>query len=232
MTRSDSKQAMLEELGAVPVVADALDPDQVAEAVGLATPDVVVHQLTAIPPTSTYDASIADSRSPTGFAPRAPTTCCPQARRWVSSASSLRAMPVCRTPAPARPSSGRTIRSTPIPRRGVRRWRPSVTSRRRSGARWTEGLVSAALRLALRTRHLGRPQPTREPDRADLQAPVPHRRRATHRRVQTHDPPGGVGTGLRLFAEAGTVMDLQLTDTRTTATGVILATYQYSDVLQ
>ena len=33
MTRSESKQAMLDELGAVPVVADALDPDQVAEAV-------------------------------------------------------------------------------------------------------------------------------------------------------------------------------------------------------
>ena len=32
MTRSESKQAMLDELGAVPVVADALDPDQVAEA--------------------------------------------------------------------------------------------------------------------------------------------------------------------------------------------------------
>ena len=50
MTRSESKQAMLKELGAVPVVADALDPDQVAEAVGLARPDVIVHQLTAIPP--------------------------------------------------------------------------------------------------------------------------------------------------------------------------------------
>lgn len=34
MTRRESKQAMLRELGAVPVVADALDPDQVAEAVG------------------------------------------------------------------------------------------------------------------------------------------------------------------------------------------------------
>jgi nucleoside-diphosphate-sugar epimerase len=32
MTRSESKQAMLYELGAVPVVADAIDPDQVAEA--------------------------------------------------------------------------------------------------------------------------------------------------------------------------------------------------------
>ena len=49
MTRSEPKQAMLDQLGAVPVVADALDPDQVAEAVGRARPDVIVHQLTAIP---------------------------------------------------------------------------------------------------------------------------------------------------------------------------------------
>src|SRR3712207_1354319 len=40
---------MLHELGAVPAVADALDPDQVAQAVGRARPDVIVHQLTAIP---------------------------------------------------------------------------------------------------------------------------------------------------------------------------------------
>src|SRR6478735_7934295 len=49
MTRSESKQALLDELGAVPVVADALDADQVAAAVGTAQPDVIVHQLTAIP---------------------------------------------------------------------------------------------------------------------------------------------------------------------------------------
>jgi nucleoside-diphosphate-sugar epimerase len=49
MTRSESKQAMLSELGAVPVVADALDADQVAEAVARARPEVIVHQLTAIP---------------------------------------------------------------------------------------------------------------------------------------------------------------------------------------
>src|SRR5919204_5422696 len=48
MTRSESKQARLSELGATPVVADALDPDQVAEAVARAMPDVIVHQLTAI----------------------------------------------------------------------------------------------------------------------------------------------------------------------------------------
>src|SRR3712207_4606681 len=48
MTRRESKQAMLRGLGALPVVADALDPDQVAEAVGRARPGVIVHQLTAI----------------------------------------------------------------------------------------------------------------------------------------------------------------------------------------
>ena len=39
---------MLRELGAVPAVVDALDADQVGEAVGRARPDVIVHQLTAI----------------------------------------------------------------------------------------------------------------------------------------------------------------------------------------
>jgi len=48
MTRSESKRAMLSDLGAVPVVADALDPVQVADAVGQAEPEVIVHELTAI----------------------------------------------------------------------------------------------------------------------------------------------------------------------------------------
>jgi nucleoside-diphosphate-sugar epimerase len=48
MTRSESEQALLAELGAVPVVAEALDADQVAHAVARARPDVIVHQLTAI----------------------------------------------------------------------------------------------------------------------------------------------------------------------------------------
>jgi nucleoside-diphosphate-sugar epimerase len=50
MTRSASKRDQLRELGATPVVADALDAAAVREAVGAAQPDVVVHQLTAIPP--------------------------------------------------------------------------------------------------------------------------------------------------------------------------------------
>jgi nucleoside-diphosphate-sugar epimerase len=48
MTRTESKQSALWELGAEPVVADALDPEQVAEAVARTQPEVIVHQLTAI----------------------------------------------------------------------------------------------------------------------------------------------------------------------------------------
>jgi nucleoside-diphosphate-sugar epimerase len=48
MTKSASKQDLVRRLGARPVVADALDPDAVAEAVASAEPDVIVHQLTAL----------------------------------------------------------------------------------------------------------------------------------------------------------------------------------------
>lgn len=48
MTRTASSKAGLSELGALPVVADALDRGQVVAAVREAKPDVIVHQLTAI----------------------------------------------------------------------------------------------------------------------------------------------------------------------------------------
>jgi 2-alkyl-3-oxoalkanoate reductase len=48
MTRSASKQDGLRALGARPVVADALDPDAVAQAVASAEPEVIVHELTAL----------------------------------------------------------------------------------------------------------------------------------------------------------------------------------------
>ena len=48
MTRSASKQDLVRGLGAVPVVADALDRDAVARAVASAEPEVIVHQLTAL----------------------------------------------------------------------------------------------------------------------------------------------------------------------------------------
>ena len=49
MTRTESKQKLLVEHGAVPVVADALDPEQVAGAVAKAEPEVMIHELTSIP---------------------------------------------------------------------------------------------------------------------------------------------------------------------------------------
>jgi nucleoside-diphosphate-sugar epimerase len=48
MTRSASKQDLVRSLGARPVVANALDPDAVTEAVMSARPEVIVHQLTAL----------------------------------------------------------------------------------------------------------------------------------------------------------------------------------------
>src|SRR5918996_3878840 len=48
MTRSAPKGDLVRSLGARPVVADALDPDAVAQAVASAEPEVIVHQLTAL----------------------------------------------------------------------------------------------------------------------------------------------------------------------------------------
>ncbi len=60
MTRSASKQDLVRSLGARPVVADALDPDAVAEAVASAEPEVIVHQLTAL----SGPMSVRDARRP------------------------------------------------------------------------------------------------------------------------------------------------------------------------
>jgi nucleoside-diphosphate-sugar epimerase len=48
MTRTPSKQDLVRELGARSAVAEALDPQAVAQAVAEAEPEVVIHQLTAI----------------------------------------------------------------------------------------------------------------------------------------------------------------------------------------
>jgi nucleoside-diphosphate-sugar epimerase len=48
MTRSAPKQDLVRSLGARPVVADALAPDEVARVVAEAEPEVIIHQLTAI----------------------------------------------------------------------------------------------------------------------------------------------------------------------------------------
>ncbi len=49
MTRSESKRGLVEELGGRAAIADALDPESVAEVVARAEPEVIVHELTSIP---------------------------------------------------------------------------------------------------------------------------------------------------------------------------------------
>lgn len=60
LTRSASKQDLVRSLGARPVVADALDPDAVAQAVASAEPEVIVHELTAL----SGKMSVRDMRHP------------------------------------------------------------------------------------------------------------------------------------------------------------------------
>ena len=60
MTRSASKRDLVRNLGARPVVADALDPDAVAQAVASAEPEVIVHELTAL----SEPMSVRDARHP------------------------------------------------------------------------------------------------------------------------------------------------------------------------
>ncbi len=48
MTRSATKAETVRALGASPVIADALDPEQVARAVAEAEPEAIVHELTAL----------------------------------------------------------------------------------------------------------------------------------------------------------------------------------------
>jgi 2-alkyl-3-oxoalkanoate reductase len=63
MTRSASKQDLVRSLGARPVLADALDPDAVAQAVASAAPEVIVHELTAL----SGPMSMRDARHPERF---------------------------------------------------------------------------------------------------------------------------------------------------------------------
>jgi nucleoside-diphosphate-sugar epimerase len=56
LTKTPSKQDLVRGLGACPVVADALDPDAVAQAVAFAEPEVIVHELTALSPIGFRDA--------------------------------------------------------------------------------------------------------------------------------------------------------------------------------
>src|SRR3954468_12004584 len=103
MTRSASKQDLVRSLGARPAVADALDPDAVAQAVASAEPEVIVHQLTAL--SAEFDMRHIDRffETTNRLGRRAPTTCSPRAAPSARAASSRRASPAGRPHAAADP---------------------------------------------------------------------------------------------------------------------------------
>jgi nucleoside-diphosphate-sugar epimerase len=141
MTRSESKRAMLSELGAVPVIADALDRDQVAEAVKRAEPEVIVHELTAIGAIDLrhYERSFA----PTNLLRTAGTDHLLAAGQAVGVQRF-----VAQSHITAYPRTGAALKSEedlydPSP---VRTMRPNLAAMRHLeeavlGARWTEGVV-------------------------------------------------------------------------------------------
>src|SRR3954469_3039591 len=117
MTRSASKQDLVRSLGARPVVADALDPDAVAQAVASAEPEVIVHELTAL----SGPMSVRDARHPERFEGAIMTNCLrdgpPPGRRPRRGGTALRGAELRRVPVRshgrARADRGRSPRSPP-----------------------------------------------------------------------------------------------------------------------
>jgi len=142
MTRSNSKRAALEELGATAVVADALNADQVGDAVAKARPKVIIHQLTAI---SSFDIRNFDrSFALTNRLRSEGTDHLLAAGRAVGVgrfvAQSYAAWPYARTGGPIKteedpldPTPARNMRES---MRAIRHLEAAVT-----GADWTEGIV-------------------------------------------------------------------------------------------
>jgi nucleoside-diphosphate-sugar epimerase len=126
----------------VPVVADALDPDQVAGAVGRASPDVIVHQLTAIgsldPRHFDRDFALTNRLRTEGTDHLLSAGQATGAKRFV--AQSYGAWPYVRTGGPVKteedpldPTPAREMRETLA---AIRHVEGAVL-----GARWTEGIV-------------------------------------------------------------------------------------------
>lgn len=74
LTRSEAKLEQLRAAGAESVSCDALNAAALARAVTVARPEVVVNQLTALPPRISPRRAGGIWRPPTGCAPTAPAT--------------------------------------------------------------------------------------------------------------------------------------------------------------
>lgn len=143
MTRTEAKSDQLRRLGAQPVVADALDADAVGRAVGEAEPDVIVHQLTAIPPKINMrrfdrDFALTNRLRIEGTDHLLSAGRAVGVKRFV--AQSNGAVPYARTGGPIKAEDAPLDGDPPSPMRqvlaAIRHLEAAVT-----GARWTDGLV-------------------------------------------------------------------------------------------
>ena len=186
MTRSPSKQDLVRSLGARPVVADALDPDAVAQAVASAEPEVIVHELTALSGHELRDARHLDRFFETTNRLRTEGTDhllaagrAVGARRFV--AQSFGAFRFARTGGPVQTEADPL---DPDPPAALRAGAGGVPL---SGAGGDDDRVGRGSRVALRRllRAGDRDQPGsgRADGGADPQAPVPDRRRRRRRLV-------------------------------------------------
>lgn len=141
-TRSESKRAAIEEMGATAVVVDALDADQVGDAVAIARPDVIIHELTAI---GSFDIRNFDgSFAPTNRLRTEGTDHLLAAGRAAGVerfiAQSYAAWPYARTGGPVK------TEDDPLDPTPARKMRESMNAIRHletavTGAEWTEGIV-------------------------------------------------------------------------------------------
>lgn len=142
LTRSASKKSTLSSLGAVPVVADALDPDQVGEAVAHAEPDVIVHELTAIgslnPRRFDRDFALTNKLRTYGTDYLLSAARAAGVRRFV--AQSYAAWPYERTGGPVKTEEDRL---DPAPAREMRESLAAIRHLEEAvlGATWTDGIV-------------------------------------------------------------------------------------------
>lgn len=143
MTRSPAKRELVRELGATPVVAEALDSEQVVRVIAGAEPEVIVHQLTALrgsldmrhfdrdfAPTNRLRTEGTDNLLAAGRAVGV--------RRFV--AQSFAGWPFARNGGPVKTEDDPL---DPTPPQGMRRTLDAIRHLENavSDARWTEGVV-------------------------------------------------------------------------------------------
>jgi nucleoside-diphosphate-sugar epimerase len=143
MTRSADRQGLVRDLGATPVVADALDPDAVTRAVTEAQPEVIVHQLTALaggldPRHIDRDFALTNRLRTEGTDNLLAAGRAAGARRFV--AQSYAGWPFARSGGPVKTEDDPLDTAPPEQLRGlldaIRHLEDAVT-----GADWTEGIV-------------------------------------------------------------------------------------------